>query len=32
MKIHFAGFGRALGNPLRVVSGSATLVVVQSIA
>jgi hypothetical protein len=32
MSISFAGFGRALRNPLRVVRGKATLVTVQSLS
>ena len=32
MEISFAGFGRALRNPLRVVRGEATLVAVKSLA
>jgi hypothetical protein len=32
MEIAFAGFGRALRNPLRVVHGEATLVTVKSLA
>jgi hypothetical protein len=31
MEVSFAGFGRALRNPLRVVRGKATLVTVQSL-
>jgi hypothetical protein len=32
MEISFAGFGRALRNPLRVVGGDATLIAVKSLA
>ena len=32
MKISFAGFGRPLRNPLRVVRGAASLIVVKSLA
>jgi len=32
MEVSFAGFGRALRNPLRVVRGDATLVAVKSLA
>ena len=32
MEVSFAGFGRALRNPLRVASGEATLVAVKSLA
>ena len=32
MEISFAGFGRALHNPLRVVRGEATLIAVQPLA
>jgi hypothetical protein len=32
MEIAFAGFGRALRNPLRIERGEATLVTVQSLA
>jgi hypothetical protein len=31
MNIQFAGFGRALRNPLRVAGGEATLVAVETI-
>ena len=32
MEVSFAGFGRALRNPLRVVGGDATLIAVKSLA